>query len=192
MDWLIIADPLIRSFKRLWIILLVYCAEMEDENRLYAVADVHGDIQGQTSQYSETTHLLQQQQQQQQPNLSQGYPVHPSNMAEMPYYAPGVGYAGGYGAPIASLPQQQVPVVFSSSHRVSWAQSFIPALSSGSATSRSAWQVLSWPVSNLRFNLSTSSATINFDKTCTPYVWLFNRKSWKCFSQHWLHRIRIY
>jgi len=78
---------------------------METENNPYA--GTRGDGQGPMSQYSETTHLLQQQQQQ-QPNTSQGYPVHPSNMAGMP--PPYHGYGGGYGAP-SSVPQQPQQVI---------------------------------------------------------------------------------
>ena len=97
---------------------------MEDENGLYA--DVQGDDR---RSHSETTRLLQQQQQQQhqqqqqQPDPSQGYPVYISNMTGMPYHAPrtGGGYGAGYDGPIASPPQQQVPVVFV-------AQSFMGAI----------------------------------------------------------------
>jgi len=90
--------------------LLVYCAEMEAENKLYA--DVHGDGQGQPSQeppkYTPTV-------EQQQPQLhvgpsgvpSQPYPQYgPYPTTGTPYYAPPVTpAAAGYGTIPVYLPQ---------------------------------------------------------------------------------------
>ena len=80
---------------------------MEVENKLYDLANIHGDGQGQP-----TANTLPLQQQGQ----SQGYvpPYGPPTAPATPYYVPpsGAGYGGGYGVmPSQQLRQQQEIVV---------------------------------------------------------------------------------
>ena len=108
--WAVVAQKYFCHHRNSWISLLVYCAEMEAENKLYA--DVHGDGQGQPSQEPPNyTPTAPEQQQQPQPDPSgvpsQPYPQYgPYPTTGTPFYAPPA--AAGYGT-IPVCVQQPAP-----------------------------------------------------------------------------------